>query len=248
MTPGVSTTLQQGSQSPGNNSSLGLTLSPQQISELYNFPLAGLNVETGAIGLIEPGIGSALHPSQTKTFQELLTEYLASVGQTGNGVVSVQGENGQTYNSGSGERSLDVGVVASINPNSDIYLFERLSGYNGNADASTFTAIQSALWDPTLTAAVLSSSFGDDQSMSPNSPFYAAYRQLQLDAALKNVSLFNALGDGGSGNETGNGADQPLLQRDQPVQRDGRRHVVLNLQRGAERRHAQPIPRRAGTR
>ena len=55
------------------------------------------------------------------------------------------------------------------------------------------------------TAAVLSSSFGDDQSMSPNSPFYAAYRQLQLDAALKNVSLFNALGDGGSGNETGNG-------------------------------------------
>ena len=41
--------------------------------------------------------------------------------------------------------------------------------------------------------------------MSPNSPFYAAYRQLLVDAALRNQSLFVALGDGGSGNETGNG-------------------------------------------
>ncbi len=205
LTPGVSTTLPQGAQSPGNLSTLGLDLSPAEIAKLYNFPLIGQDVATGPIGLIEPGIGSALPADQTKTFQQLLTEYLASVGQSGTGQVKVQGANGQSYDQGgAGERSLDVGVVASVNPNSDIYLFNG-SGYNGNADASTFTAIQSALWDPTLRAAVLSSSFGDDQSMSPNSPFYQAYRQLQIDAALKNVTLFNALGDGGSGNETGNG-------------------------------------------
>ena len=205
LTPGASTTLPQGAQSPGNLSTLGLDLSPAEIAKLYNFPLIGQDVATGPIGLIEPGIGSALPAAQTKTFQQLLTEYLASVGQSGTGQVKVQGANGQSYDQGgAGERSLDVGVVASVNPNSDIYLFNG-SGYNGNADASTFTAIQSALWDPTLRAAVLSSSFGDDQSMSPNSPFYQAYRQLQIDAALKNVTLFNALGDGGSGNETGNG-------------------------------------------
>src|SRR5712664_1505250 len=41
--------------------------------------------------------------------------------------------------------------------------------------------------------------------MSPDSPFYYAGLQLYVDAALSNLTMFNALGDGGSGNETGNG-------------------------------------------
>lgn len=205
MTPGASAVLQQGSQSPGNDSSDGEDLAPQVIAGLYNFPLDGAAVATGPIGLIEPGIGSALPSSQTESFQDLLTGYLTSVGTAGTGEVRVQGANGQAYDSDDGgERSLDVGVVAATNPNSDIYLFNG-SGNNGNATASVFTAIQSALWDDTLVASVLSSSFSDNQSMSPDSPFYAAYAQLKIDAALKNVTLFSALGDGGSGNETGNG-------------------------------------------
>ena len=43
------------------------------------------------------------------------------------------------------------------------------------------------------------------ESMAPGSPFYAAYQQLFIDAALNNQTLFTALGDGGSGNETANG-------------------------------------------
>ena len=139
-----------------------------------------------------------------QTFQQLLTAYLASIGESGSGTVYVQGANGQSYaDGGSGERSLDVGVVSAINPNSNIGLYNG-SGYNGNADASTFTAMQSAIWDPSHPA-VISNSFGDTESMAPGSPFYAAYQQLFIDAALNNQTLFTALGDGGSGNETANG-------------------------------------------
>ena len=91
-----------------------------------------------------------------------------------------------------------------INPNSNIGLYNG-SGYNGNAEASTFTALQSAIWDTATTRPVISNSFGDSQSMTPDSPFYAAYWQLYVDAALNNQTVFTALGDGGSGNETGNG-------------------------------------------
>ena len=52
---------------------------------------------------------------------------------------------------------------------------------------------------------MISNSFDDFQSMTPGSPFYEAYWQLFVDAALRNQTAFTALGDGGSGNETGNG-------------------------------------------
>jgi hypothetical protein len=202
--PGVSVTLAKGYQSVGNGSSLQPGLAAQDIAALYHFPLQGLSVATGMIGLVEPGIGSALAPGQTQTFQQLLTAYLASIGESGSGIVYVQGANGQSYaDGGSDERSLDVSVVSAINPNSNIGLYNG-SGYNGNADASTYTAMQSAIWDPSHPA-VISNSFGDTESMAPGSPFYAAYQQLFIDAVLNNQTLFTALGDGGSGNETANG-------------------------------------------
>ena len=55
--------------------------------------------------------------------------------QAGTGKVRVQGENGQSWtadHADAGERSLDVGVVASGNPNSDIVLYTG-SGNHGNA-------------------------------------------------------------------------------------------------------------------
>src|SRR5260370_33976232 len=97
------------------------------------------------VGLVEPGIGSALPSGQTQTFQQLLTAYLAHVGENGSGTVYVQGANGQLYAGGdAGERSLDVGVVSALNPNSNIGLYNG-SGHNSNRDAAPHPPCQRAM-------------------------------------------------------------------------------------------------------
>ncbi|MGD9884650.1 MAG: hypothetical protein AB7U95_31560 [Reyranella sp.] len=201
-------------------------LSPDKIAELYNFPLDGQTVQTGFIGLIEPGTGDVLPEHHTQTFEQLLAEYLAGSDRSGSGKVHVQGKDGQSFENGSpGERSLDVGVVAAINPNSDIKLYVGSGDTDDNdAYASTFTAIQHAIWDKaetvvgntTAKAAVTSNSFHDGQSSAPDSPFYRVYRELFVDAALANQTTFIALGDGGSGNQTGNGLTNVTSNISQP--------------------------------
>lgn len=222
------TTLVQGAQSVGNstaniktpNYDAPPTIAPNDIGDLYNFPLNGQTVATGTIGLIEPGVGSYLKDDPTGAkFQERLEEYLSFIGQSGTGTVIVQGVNGQS--STSGERSLDVGVVAAVNPNSDIVLYNGSGDNSGKggtkyAQATVFTAVQSAIWDTVNNPAVTSNSWGDDNSMTPGSPFYEAYWQLFVDAALRNQTTFIALGDGGSGNETSNGVTNVEYNVTQP--------------------------------
>ena len=206
MAPGVSYTLPTGPQSIGNSANTDARIFPQDLGAAYQFPLAGSSVETGTIGLIEPATGSFLAGDPTGLqFQARLTEYLAKAGTSGNGTVYVQGLSGQS--SATGERSLDVGVVAAINPNSTLGLYNGSgwSAVTGNAQASVFTAVQSSVWDTVMNPAVTTNSWGDFQSMAPGSPFYAAYAGLFVDAALRNQSTVIALGDGGSGNQTGNG-------------------------------------------
>ncbi len=205
-----SATLPQGPQGIGNSGN-SPNLSPAKIAELYNFPLKGEQVTTGTIGLIEPGVGSYTPSDPTGAqFQALLDAYLAGLPKpiSGTGLVSVQGIAGQTSDgeSSMGERSLDVGVVSAINPNSNIQLYNG-SGYRySHADASIFTAIQSSIWNPAGDLpAVTSNSFNDPQSMAPDSPYYWAYWQLFIDAALKNQTTVVALGDGGSAEGVANG-------------------------------------------
>ncbi|MGE0573313.1 DUF4114 domain-containing protein [Reyranella sp.] len=220
LSTGSPVTLTEGAQGIGNSTTGNTARDPQHIADLYNFPLNGETVQTGTIGLIEPGIGSALKNDQPGTeFQSRLDEYLKHIKVSGGtGIVHVQGGDGQAYtidgkvNVDAGERSLDVGVVAAINPKSDVWLFNG-SGNNGTAYASTYTAIQSSIWEQLAApegntwskAPVTSNSYGDSQSMAPDSPFYRAYWELFVDAALSNQTTVIALGDGGSGNQTANG-------------------------------------------
>ncbi|MBV8413126.1 MAG: hypothetical protein JOY64_36265, partial [Alphaproteobacteria bacterium] len=203
----VAVTLPQGPQGIGNSTTDRAKLAPQAIGQLYDLPLIGQSYATAPIGLIEPGIGNALPSGASGSFQQLLAQYLAAVGETGSGTVFVQGEDGQQYSGSAGERSLDVGVVSAVNPNSTIWLYDG-SGNNGNAGATTYTALQSAVYyslPGQQMPAVYSTSFSDNQRMDPLSPFYYAYSQLFVDAALANKTVFAALGDGGSGAKIGNG-------------------------------------------
>jgi hypothetical protein len=198
--------LPQGPQGIGNATSQPVaSVPPQTIAQGYDFPLNGQAVQTPAIALLEPGIGSALPSTQTQSFQQLLDQYLAAVGVTGSGQVYTQGADGQLYDDDDAdERSLDVGTIAGVNPNSNIGLYVG-SGGNGWAQSDVVTALQSAIWDSVNKPAVISSSFGSYQFMWPNSPFYAANRQLFIDAALQNQTVVWAAGDGGSSSKIGNG-------------------------------------------
>ena len=217
-----SQTLSPGPLGIGNASPIAPGAAPNLIAEMYNFPVSNAELEAagvgiGKVGLVEPGIGSALPdvvpnpddpiPDPDLTFQEALTSYLTGIQVSGDGKVHTQGVDGQSWavNSGSaGERSLDVGVVAAINPDSDIILYNG-SGTNGYAQSSVYTATQSAIWDTHHDPEAISSSFNDTPYMDPRSPFYRAYWELYVDGALMNKTILNALGDEGSGYDIANG-------------------------------------------
>ena len=217
-----SQTLTPGPLGVGNASPNQPEMGPNLIAEMYNFPvsnaeLKAAGVDIGKVGLIEPGIGSALPDAAPDpddpasdpdvAFQEALTTYLTGLQISGDGKVHTQGVDGQSWAenySSAGERSLDVGVVAAINPDSDIILYNG-SGANGYAQGSVYTATQSAIWDTHHDPDAISSSFNDTPWMDPRSPFYRAYWELYVDGALMNKTILNALGDEGSGYDIANG-------------------------------------------
>jgi hypothetical protein len=211
---GPPATLSTGIQGVGNGAG-PTALVPQTIAQLYNFPLAGLNVDTGPLALVEPVMGN-LPPSgsATPTLATLLGQYRAQIGL--DPAVTVDGV--QPGGSGIGdesERSLDLGVATAVNPNSTLILYAG-SGTNLGANSEPFTAYQSAIFDPNH-ASVVSSSFRfNDAEPSPGSPWMYAARQLMIDAALANISMFSSAGDGGSGYEIANGLDNVSTTRASP--------------------------------
>ena len=222
-TPGVgfAADLPQGWQSLGNASTAAHRAFPQILgSSYYNLPL-GSTVPTGTIGLVEPGVGTALDgDNRGNGFQAALDAYRAAAGvPTGATAISVAG-GGQFYttpvpgqSSASGERSLDVGIVATVAPNSPLVLYAGSGGTHG-ANSTNFTAYQSAIWDLANNPQVITSSFSFNSQVAPGSPFYKATHELWTDVALRNISLFSDMGDRGSGNSFGNGLTNANTSRD----------------------------------
>ncbi|MFZ5781317.1 MAG: DUF4114 domain-containing protein [Pseudomonadota bacterium] len=212
---GASWTPPDGPQSQGNSASPTVSLYPNQIAETYyNFPLTGdlwnpaspNAVTTGAIGLLEPGVGTALSsPTSTDAeFEALLAAYRNSIGIDTPGTVVNVAPGGQAP-PGIAERSLDVGVVTAVNPQSTMVLYGG-SGWANHAHAEAFTAYQQAIWDTVNNPEVVSSSYRFAAALATqNSPFLFAASQLFVDAALANVSIVSSSGDGGSGLWTPNG-------------------------------------------
>jgi hypothetical protein len=218
----------QGWQSLGNATTSPTNIPPQQIADdYYNFPFSGdlwnpasgVAPATGAVGLVEPGVGSTV-PSGS--FGALLNHYRAQIGIGTPATWTTEAAGGQQYPTvvppafnPAGERSLDVGVVTAINPQSALILYAG-SGYNAGAQSDAFTAYQSAFWDLTHNPGVITSSFGYAQQTAPGSPFYFAARELFIDAALRNITVFSDNGDGGSGDMFANGLTNVSTSRTSP--------------------------------
>lgn len=219
---GLAAELPQGWQSLGNGSTAAHRAFPQMLgASYYNLPLGG-TVPTGTIGLVEPGVGTALDDDdQGNGFQAALDAYRATAGvPTGATAISVA-DGGQTYpdvtvpDNNAGERSLDVGVVATVAPQSPLVLYAG-SGSRHGAHSNNFTAYQSAIWDLTNNPQVVSSSFSFNSQVAPGSPFFKATNELWTDVALRNISLFSDMGDRGSGNSFGNGLTNGNTSRASP--------------------------------
>ena len=218
-TPSQSVTLDQGWQSEGNSSSAIAKLFPGQIAnDYYKFPLPA-GVATGAIGLVEPGVGTAMLDDPTGSgFQAAIDAYRAAAGIATSASVTLVAPGGQAYPNvtppafnPAGERSLDVGVVTAINPQSPLIIYA-----GAGPQTNAYTAYQASFWDTANNPAVITSSFGYSPQTAPGSPFYNASRELFVDAALRNISVFNDNGDGGSGNQTGNGVTNVGTSRASP--------------------------------
>ena len=203
---GPQVVLPAGPQSPGN--SVGGGEYPNEIAARYNFPFADdafwTSVQTGRIGLIEPGIADALPSGASGSFDELLHAYRVSAGVTAQLAPVIAVAAGGEHYVDHDERALDVGVVSTVNPLSQLLLYAG-SGHDNFAGADPFTAYQSAIWDTVNRPEVISSSFSSYQHVSPGSPFYFAQSELFVDAVLRGITVVNAAGDGGSGSEYPNG-------------------------------------------
>ncbi|MPZ38506.1 MAG: hypothetical protein GEU95_10620 [Rhizobiales bacterium] len=178
----------------------------------YNFPLAGTDTPTATVGMIEPGSGDVL-PSGSPNFKDLLDDYRSQAGVSTPGRYYSIANNGTSYNdSRPGERSLDVGVVASASPGSTIGLYagsgfhERpTGGPTEGAYSNVFTSFQAAFWDQTNNPPVVSASYSMSQQTRPGSVFATAAQELFVDAALRNITLLKADNDFGSSWGFGNG-------------------------------------------
>jgi hypothetical protein len=224
---GAAAALPQGAQGIGNSAPRGdVILDPQDIAQnYYNFPLSGAlwdpssghAVSTGTIGLLEPGIGSALGPDMPAgEFQALLDAYRQAMGISTSGRVTTLALGGQQVTSDASERSLDVGVATAINPQSPLVLYAG-SGFSDNANADAYTAYQAAIWDTVNDPDVISSSYRFHPTMAaPGSPFLFAVDQLFVDAALRGITVLTSAGDGGSGGWTGDGVTNVVTTRGSP--------------------------------
>ena len=225
---GTAVPLPQGWQSLGNGTTTPANISPEQIAAYYHFPFtgdlwdptSGTAPATGAIGLVEPGVGSAVPAGSS--FADLLNAYRSAIGINAPAQSQTIDLGGQSYPmvtppafNPAGERSLDVGVVTAVNPQSPMLIYAG-SGYADHAQSNAFTAYQSAFWDLANNPDVITSSFNFTPQTAPGSPFYFAAQQLFIDAALRGITVFNDNGDGGSSDQFGNGLTNVQTSRASP--------------------------------
>lgn len=114
----------------------------------------------------------AFYPAYTQLENASYMDFSTAGVPTGASATTVAG-GGQVYPpivagqfNSAGERSLDVGVVATVAPNSPVVLYAG-SGGNHGANVNNFTAYQSAIWDLANNPQVVSSSYTFTSQVAP---------------------------------------------------------------------------------
>ncbi len=176
----------QGAGSPLASKAAGISYTPRQVAELYQFPLDA-NGAGETIGIVELGGGYKLAN---------LKKYFSSSGAGEPAVVSVlvdHGKNAPTNANGAdGEVQLDIEVVGSVAPGAKIAVYFAPNTSQGFQDALT-----TAIHDATNQPSVISISWGSAES-TWTAQAMTAFDSAAQDAAALGVTICAASGDSGS--------------------------------------------------
>jgi len=185
----------RGEGSPQASAAPGVSYTPRQVAELYQFPLdADGTGET--IGILE--LGGGYHPADLKN-------YFSSLGIKPPNVISVSVDKGinkpTNPNSADGEVLLDIEVSGAVAPGAKIVVYFAPNTSQGFQDALT-TAIHDAANKPSI----LSISWGSPESTwTPQA--MTAFDSAAQDAAALGITICAAAGDNGSSDGETDGAN-----------------------------------------
>jgi kumamolisin len=180
---------------PRAAASAGVSYTPRQVAQLYQFPL-DVDGTGQTVGILE--FGGGYHPADLKN-------YFSSLGVKEPTVTSVSVDKGKNKptnpNGADGEVLLDIEVVGAVAPGVKIVVYFAPNTTQGFQDALT-----TAIHDATNKPSVISISWGGAESTwTPQSMI--AFDSAAQDAAALGVTICAASGDNGSSDGVSDGAN-----------------------------------------
>ncbi len=185
----------RGERSPQSSAAAGVSYTPRQVAQLYQFPL-DVDGTGQTIGILE--LGGGYRPAD-------LTNYFSGLGVKEPTVISVSVDKGKNKptnaNSADGEVCLDIEVAGAVAPGAKIVVYFAPNTSQGFQDALT-TAIHDAANKPS----VISISWGGAES-TWTAQSMTAFDSAAQDAAALGVTICAASGDNGSSDGVNDGAN-----------------------------------------
>lgn len=176
----------RGAGTRGTSTAQGVSYTPRQVAQLYQFPLDADGAGQ-TIGILE--LGGGFHPADLKT-------YFSGEGIPEPTVTAVSVDKGKNKptnpNSADGEVLLDIEVAGSVAPGAKIVVY-----FAPNTDQGFQDALTTAIHDATNKPSVISISWGSAES-TWTSQSMTAFDSAAQDAAALGVTICAASGDNGS--------------------------------------------------
>jgi kumamolisin len=183
----------RGERDPKTSASAGVSYTPRQVAQLYQFPL-DVDGTGETVGILE--LGGGYRPADLKA-------YFSSLGVAEPSVISVSVDKGKNKptnpNSADGEVLLDIEVVGAVATGAKIVVYFAPNTSQGFQDGLT-----TAIHDATNKPSVISISWGGAESTWTTQSMIALDSAAQ-DAAALGVTICAASGDNGSSDGVNDG-------------------------------------------